>query len=107
MKKATNIRQWRLYVSLPISGHSMVEVRDRCLAAVLKYTEKGYQVIHPLDVVRDQSTPYAACIGMCVEALMNCDAAVFLKGWESSRGSRAERAICHIYGIETIDDQKL
>lgn len=82
-------------------------VRRRCQAAKDKYTKRGYNVITPVEIVTDSSTPYSACIGKCVEALMECQAAVFLQDWEQSRGCQVERSVCQVYSITTVLDHQL
>lgn len=42
---------------------------------------------------------HAAAMVRCRAMLHRCDAAVFLPGWEESRGSREELELCRIWGI--------
>ena len=97
----------KLYVSLPISGHDMSRVRERCERARMEYGDR-YDVITPIDLCGgDESLPYSWCMGRCVEALLECDSVVFLSGWETSRGCKAEYEIARIYGLSVIMDNSV
>ena len=96
----------KLYVSLPITGRDYDDVCRRCEAAERMYGGE-WTVITPVNVCRGLSGPYGLFLGRCVEALLECDAAVFLDGWTDSRGCRTENFICETYGIPTFTDYAL
>ena len=96
----------KLYVSLPISGHDYDEVYARCAAAIAKYSDR-YQVVTPVELVRDTNTPYNECMAICIRELLTCDAAVFLDGWRDSKGCFLEYWTCRIYNIYNIEDNEL
>lgn len=96
----------KLYVSLPITGKKIDEIKKKCDAAKLMYSEQ-WDVITPLDIITDQDTPYEECMGECIKVLLKCDAALFLSGWSESKGCNLEFNTCLIYGITTLTDGRI
>lgn len=78
----------------------------RCGKAVEKYG-RDWEVIAPTDIIKQPDTPYSVCMGKCIEALMGCDAVVFLSGWADSKGCNLEFEVCRIYGIKTFTDGRV
>lgn len=96
------MKKKKLYVSLPITGRDIEDVRRDCAWAHTRY-DNEYEVVTPLDVTPDQGEhPYSYYISRDIEVLLTCDAAIFLTFWQCSKGCRLERAVCHIYGIDII-----
>lgn len=86
----------RIYISLPITGKDIEAVEASVIFANAVIKKKGHEPVSPLD--QDLSADYAALMGNDVRELLRCDAAVFLDGWEESRGCRLEHAAAEIYG---------
>ena len=86
-----------VYLSAPVTGRPLELVR-------IKFEEmriavgRHHDVVCPLDLTEDCESDYAACMGRDVEALLRCDAVYFARGWQTSRGCRAELALAQIYG---------
>lgn len=93
----------RYYVSLPISGYDLAE-RKQCAIRAEKHIADRYpkplQVITPFTVCPDSDKPYSYLMGKDIEALLECDAVFFCKGWQNSKGCMAEFAVARIYGKE-------
>lgn len=89
----------KIYISLPITGHDLNKVFERCGQAASKIREAGHTPVSPLDpaVNNDHSKPYAVLLGNDITALLDCDAAVFLDGYTESRGCTLEFACARIY----------
>lgn len=94
----------KIYISLPITGQEMETVETRCMLAKGYITGRGHAPVSPLDLQPDPAAPYPKLMANCIEALMQCDAACFLKGWECSKGCRLEWHAADIYGIERYYD---
>jgi hypothetical protein len=93
----------RLYISLPITGYSLDEVKKQAEAYKNIWCKK-YEVITPFDVHTDNdgSKPYSYYMGKDIEALLECDAIYMSPGWVHSKGCNAEYQIAKIYGIEIL-----
>lgn len=93
----------RVYISLPITGRDIGEVEARGESASGALERMGHAPVSPLRVSSDPAASYAEHMGNDIRALLGCDAACFLDGWESSRGCRLERAAAEIYGKRILD----
>jgi hypothetical protein len=87
----------KVYISLPITGHDIEEVEARCIFAKSVLKKKGHTPVSPLDVSDNPNASYAEHMGRDISALLDCDAVVFLDGWEESKGCALEHAAAKIY----------
>lgn len=88
----------KIYISLPITGHDIEEVEASCIYASGVIQAKGHTPVSPLDVSPDPDATYAEHMGNDIEALLCCDAVLFLDGWRTSKGCRLEHEAAIIYG---------
>lgn len=87
----------KVYISLPITGYDIEEVEARCIFAKAVLEKKGHTPVSPLDVSDNPDASYAEHMGRDISTLLECDAVVFLDGWEASRVCRLEHAAAKIY----------
>ena len=87
----------KVYISLPITGHDIEEVEASCIFAKAVLKKKGHTPVSPLDVSDNPDASYAEHMGRDISALLDCDAVVFLDGWEESKGCALEHAAAKIY----------
>lgn len=87
----------KVYISLPITGHDIEEVESSCIFAKSVLKKKGHTPVSPLDVSDNPDASYAEHMGRDISALLECDAVVFLEGWEESKGCTLEHAAAKIY----------
>lgn len=92
----------KIYISLPITGHDIEEVEASCIYASGVIQAKGHTPVSPLDVSPDPDATYAEHMGNDIEALLCCDAVLFLDGWRTSKGCRLEHEAANIYDKETF-----
>ena len=83
--------------------------------------EAGWEVISPADIDRQSdgfdplalpegydwdtfpgSIEFAECVTRDIQAVQSCDALYMLKGWEKSKGARAEFAVAEWLGKEIV-----
>lgn len=87
----------KIYISLPITGNDIEEVEASCIYASGVIQAKGHTPLSPLDVSPDSDATYAEHMGNDIEALLNCDAVLFMPEWRSSKGCRLENSAAEIY----------
>lgn len=88
----------KIYISLPISGRDIEEVEARCIFATGVIEKKGHTAVSPLEVSPDPDASYAEHMGKDITALLECDAVLFLDGWEYSEGCQLENRAAELYG---------
>lgn len=76
MKKTKSKK--RVYISGPISGKDMEEVKKKFEEAARVITGLGYEAMSPLEVC-GKERDWHRCMVNCVEALRECDAVYFLE----------------------------
>lgn len=94
-----NTIDMKIYISLPITGHDIEEVEARCIFAKAVIEKKGHTPVSPLDVSPDPDVTYSQHMGNDIAALLECDAVLFLDGWEYSRGCKLEFMTALLYQI--------
>ena len=89
------MKRKRIYISIPISGHDLEEVkakardiRERLLWDVfeLKKGQNRPDVITPFDVCPEPDKPYSYYMGKDIEALLECDAIFLCEGVAKLQG---------------------
>lgn len=87
----------KIYISLPISGRDIEEVEARCIFATGVIEKKGHTAVSPLYVSPDPDAPYSVHMGNDIAALLECDAVLFLEGWQVSKGCQLEHKAAELY----------
>ncbi len=94
----------KVYVSIPITGEDYNDQRNHAFVVATDLGMKGYDPITPFDINPQATTPYNEAMGKCVEALLECDAICLCKGWNNSKGCRAELQVALVYGKDVITE---
>lgn len=92
----------KVYISLPISGLQIEIVKQNAQKAAEYLKKAGYEPVTPFEASPNENVSYAHHLGKDVEALLECDAVLFLKGWKYSKGCQLERYAAMIYNKEII-----
>lgn len=87
----------KVYISLPISGHNLDDVKNRIQEASELLKAKGYIPVSPLEIQPNLNAPYSELMGNDIKALLECDAIIFLDGWEKSKGCQLEHRAATLY----------
>ena len=95
------MKRERIYISIPISGHDIEEVKEKARKAKI-WVSHRYDAITPFDVCSEPDKPYSYYMGNDIEALLECDAIYICEGWQNSKGCMAEFEVARIYGKEII-----
>lgn len=91
-------KKMKMYLSLPITGRNIHDVKAYAKRVKQDWVEKGYDVITPFEVAPEEGMPYAYYMGKDVEALLGCDGIILCTDWFSSKGCRLEYNVAEIYG---------
>ncbi len=87
----------KMYLSLPITGRNLAQVKEFAAKVKKEWVAKGYDVVTPFEVnAIDMS--YEECMGRCVTALMKCDGIILCYDWFGSKGCRTECSVAQVYG---------
>lgn len=99
----------KLYISLPISGRDLDDVKRRANTIKESVESDDYVPVTPFDICPDSTLPYSELMGRDIAGLLECDAILFDYDWNESRGCRAEMAIAQIYNkrIFKIKDERM
>ena len=96
----------RMYLSFPITGRDLNQVKEYAESVKRAWVAKGYDVVTPFEV-NPIEISYEECMGRCVTALMLCDGIILCSDWFSSKGCRAECSVAQVYGkFIRIDNTK-
>lgn len=87
----------KVYISVPISGHDLDDVRKRIQETSELLKAKGYVPVSPLEVQTNLDAPYSELMGNDIKALLECDAIILLDGWENSIVCRLEKYVAGLY----------
>lgn len=104
-----------VYVSIPISGFPLTAVRKRAEQVKSALERPGTVVFTPFDVADSRDVPkgldedqtYAFHMGRDKERLLNCETVFFCKGWQYSKGCRAEYEVARIYGKDIVLESRI
>ncbi|WP_052100752.1 DUF4406 domain-containing protein [Porphyromonas gulae] len=91
----------KMYVSLPITGHPIDEVKETADFVKQNFRHK-YEVVTPFDICPEDGLPYSHYMGEDIKVLLECDIVYFERGWHSSKGCRAEYHMAVVYEKEII-----
>jgi len=99
----------RIYISGPMKGIEGLN-REAFESARLRLlrSEKEWSVFVTVphfianDECWDESTPLNEIASVLVSNLVGCDAIYMLRGWEQSKGARAEHAVAVWIGLEIM-----
>lgn len=92
----------KVYISIPISGKDISEVKLHLDIVKNGLVSNGYEPITPFDVSPDFNASYAEHMGRDIQALLECDAVYFCRGWQDSKGCQAEYEVAKIYGKQIV-----
>ena len=95
----------KIYISGPITGTA--DFKERFEAAAQKIRENGHEAVNPVklhDILDPATTTWAQYMSAALGLLYACDAALFLPGWQLSKGATKERNAARNGGLLIFDD---
>lgn len=94
------MREKKCYISLPITGRDLDEVRERIAELKRKLQDKGYTPVSPFDGDVDFNTTHEEHMREDIKMLLDCDYVLMSSGWEHSAGCREELNAALACGIK-------
>lgn len=95
----------KIYISGPITGRDIDEVREHFAKAQLRIEELGHEAVNPFDNGLDETHSWKQhMIRNIALLLMQCDAICLLDGWRESRGARIEHNIATELNLAIMDE---
>lgn len=81
-----------VYISLPITGKDLKEVRQHIAEVRTMLHEKGCMSLSPLGMSGwEPGQSWEWYMVRCIDMMRHCDAIYLCKGWEESRGCNMEK----------------
>ena len=108
------MKRKRIYISIPISGHDIEEVKAKAIDIIerllwdvfeLKKGRNRPDVITLFDVCPEPDKPYSYYMGKDIEALLECDAIFLCEGWQNSKGCMTEFEVARIYNKQILFEE--
>lgn len=96
----------KIYISIPISGHNVDEVREHADLVKAMLSRAGHTVVNPFDIYAGKTPSYADYLCCDLRALADCDAIFLCKGWQYSRGCRIERTFAEEFGKQVMYEKE-
>lgn len=90
----------KIYISIPISGEDYKQQRRFADTVASGLSKRGYIPVNPFNIYAGHERDYWDHVCADLRALADCDAVMFLPGWERSLGCNIEhdfvmRCIAH------------
>ena len=97
-------KKQKMYLSLPITGRGLKQVKDYAERVKRVWVAKGYDVITPFEVCPEDDLTYNQYLGRDIEALLGCDGIVLCYDWFQSKGCRAECSVAEVFKKKILTD---
>ena len=101
----------KIFISQPMNGLSDDEIKEKRRAVIDKlpaFTRgEEFEVIDSFFEKAPHDAKPLWFLGKSLELLADADYAIFMAGWQTSRGCRIENMCCQEYGIQTVYEDYL
>lgn len=104
-------KKTKVYISLPISGYDIDERKETAMQIEVKLRGRGYDVFNPLGTQWETGLTTYEYMKIALKALLDCDAVMFMDGWNRSAGCHTELCVAMACGLdiwfESLNNLKL
>ena len=99
----------RVMVSQPMVGRSLEEINRERLSVINRLKEKGHEYVNT--IIREQAPASRSqalwYLGKVLQIMSDCDAVLFMRGWDVARGCRIEHQAALDYGLQIMMESDL
>ena len=93
----------KVYISIPITGYSYKERREKAAAVYMNLLEKGFEPVNPMNNGFGEHDSRAEHMKTDFLLLLNCDAIYLCRGWRKSQGCLAEKTVAEQCGMIVME----
>lgn len=90
----------KIYIAGKVSGEVYPECYAKFKATQTKIEKAGFTAINPLDVVDDENANWHGAMKLCLKALLDCDAILFLPDFTESKGAKVEYQLANALSMK-------
>jgi hypothetical protein len=89
----------KLYLAGPMTGYPEFN-KPAFAAESARLRELGFDIVNPAELNEGNDGEWLNCMRVDIKALVDCDGAALLPGWEQSRGASIEQRLARDLGGE-------
>jgi hypothetical protein len=88
----------KLYLAGPMTGYPEFN-KPAFAAESARLRELGFDIVNPAELNEGNDGEWLNCMRVDIKALVDCDGAALLPGWEQSRGASIEQRLARDLGL--------
>lgn len=93
----------KIYIAGKVTGLERTVVENNFNTLKEYFTQKGFEVVSPIDIVTDPATEWKAAMKICIAALIDCDFIYPMRNAYESKGAKIEIEIAKLFDILVIE----
>lgn len=93
----------KIYIAGKVTGLERLVVEKNFNTLKEYFTQKGFDVVSPIDIVTDPATDWKTAMKICIAALVECDFIYMMNNSICSRGARLELTIASAMGLSIFE----
>ncbi len=98
----------KVYIAGKISGLNHLKTAEKFMRAEQRLTRLGFQVINPMNLVRDPSANWILAMRVCISTMMwECSSIYLLHDWKLSKGATLEYQIANELQFTLVTEDML
>lgn len=93
----------KIYIAGKVTGLERSVVENNFNTLKYYFTQKGFEVVSPIDIVIDHKTLWKNAMKICIAALIDCDFIYPMSNTWDSKGAMIELDLAKALGILVLD----
>lgn len=106
-KKNIAMTKKRVYIAGKVTGEPKHTCALKFAMAQKEIESLGFEVVNPLEVVRDPKCDWDVAMKKCIKELVGCHIMVILPDWKESKGATIERKLAEDLGMPIFNFSKI